>query len=72
MIKNISQLKVTVDNRDFLLLCDNDSPFPAVKEALFQLQKYVGQLEDAARKVQEEIKEKEENKCEAIECTAQE
>ncbi len=46
MIKNLSQVQVKVDNKDFYLLCDNDSTFPQVKEALFQLQKYVGSVED--------------------------
>ncbi len=46
MIKNLSQVQVRVDNKDFYLLCDNDSTFPQVKEALFQLQKEIGSVED--------------------------
>jgi len=30
-------------------MCDMDSPLPDVKEALFQFQKYVGQIEDAVK-----------------------
>lgn len=46
MIKNLSQIHVKVDNKDFYLLCDNDSTFPQVKESLFQFQKYIGAIED--------------------------
>ena len=46
MIKNLSQVQARVDNKEFYLLCDSDSTFPQVKEALFQLQKAIGTVED--------------------------
>lgn len=52
MIKNLSQVQVKIDEKDFSLLCDNDSTFPQVKEALFQLQKYVGSVEDQLKAAQ--------------------
>lgn len=46
MLKNIVQLEVKIAEKNYQLLCDNDSPIPHVKEALLQLLKYVGQIED--------------------------
>lgn len=56
MLKNLSKIELTIDNRLYQLLCDNDSPLHHVKEALFQFQKYIGQIEDQAKKQQEAIK----------------
>lgn len=67
MLKNISRLKCEVDGKEYVLLCDQDSPLLHVKEALFQFQKYVGQIEDQIRSQQEksEPEKKEEAKPEA-------
>jgi hypothetical protein len=62
MLKNIVRLDEKVNNKDYTLICDNDSPLPDVKEALFQMLKYVGQLEDAAKAIQVTEAPKEEEK----------
>jgi len=46
MLKNITQLKAIVAEKEGLFLCDMDTPLQAVKEMLFQFQKFVGQIED--------------------------
>jgi hypothetical protein len=56
MQKNICQLEAKVGEKVFHLLCEQDSPLAYVKEALFQYLKYVGQLEDNAKKLEEENK----------------
>jgi hypothetical protein len=48
MLKNITKLEHKIGERVFQLLCDNDSLFAEVKDALFQFMKYVGQIEDTA------------------------
>jgi hypothetical protein len=66
MLKNLSKLELEIGNKMYQLLCENDSPIEHVKEALFQFQKYIGQIEDqvkATKKAQEEeAKKKEQEK----------
>lgn len=62
MIKNISRLECKVGEKIYHLTCDVDSPIEHVKEALFQFQKYIGQLEDQIKAQQEQQKLSEENK----------
>ena len=62
MLKNIAKLECKIGERVYQFLCDNDSPLPELKEAFFQFQKFVGQIEDQAeilRKKQEEEKNQE-------------
>ena len=54
MIKNICRLEQIMGGRVYHLLCDNDSPVIEMKEALFQFQKFIGQVEDAAKQQKEE------------------
>lgn len=56
MLKNITKLEIQVLGKIYHLLCDHDSPLEHVKEALFQFLKYVGQIEDAAKAQQAEMK----------------
>jgi hypothetical protein len=49
MLKNISKLEIQVGEKMYHFYCDHDSPIEHVKEALFQFQKYVGQIEDAVK-----------------------
>lgn len=58
MLKNIAKLEVIIENKIYHLLCDNDSPTHHIKEALFQFGKYIGQVEDAVKKMQEDEQEK--------------
>ncbi len=46
MLKNIVRIEFTVADKIYHLTCDSDSPIEHIKEALFQMQKYVGQIED--------------------------
>jgi hypothetical protein len=53
MLKNLAQLKFTIENRDIIILCDNDTPLNMLKEGLFQGLKCVGQIEDYAKQQQQ-------------------
>ena len=49
MIKHLSQIEVIIENKICRFQTDFDTPLTHVKEALFQMQKYVGQIEDQAK-----------------------
>ena len=49
MLKNLAQLEANVEGKAFRFVCDNDSAIGSIKEALFQFQKFIGQMEDAAK-----------------------
>lgn len=57
MLTNKAQLQCTVNDKIGLFFCDQDTPIPVAKEMLFQFQKFLGHIEDAANKEQEEKKE---------------
>lgn len=48
MLSNLAQLTHVIEGKVFNFSCANDAPLAFIKEALFQMQKYVGQIEDAA------------------------
>ena len=48
MLKNICKLEHMIESKVFQFVCDQDAPLHFIKEALFQMQKYIGQVEDAA------------------------
>ena len=59
MMKNVTQLKCTVNGKENVFLCDIDCSTIEVKESLYQFLKYVGQVEDAhAAKLKAEQDEK--------------
>lgn len=58
MLKNLSQLEHVIEDRICRFICDNDTPIHIAKEALFQFQKYIGQIEDAAKSQQEQSEKK--------------
>lgn len=58
MLKNFVRLEHIVADKVYHLVCDPDSPFPALKEALFEFIKYVGNLEDQAKAQQSIVEEK--------------
>lgn len=72
-MKNLSGLECKVEERIIKLICDSDCPLSHLKEALFQFSKYIGQIEDAAKKSQkdsvesEKIEENPEDKNEQVE-----
>lgn len=57
MIKNLSQIELLIENKICRFICDHDTSLVIVKEALFQFQKYIGQIEDAAKSQQEASKD---------------
>jgi hypothetical protein len=59
MLKNISQLEITVETKIGRLLVDSDTSLCVVKEMLFQFLKYIGQIEDDIRTQQVNEEEKE-------------
>jgi len=74
MLKNITSLTHIVEGRAYNFLCDIDSPLNHVKEALFQFQKYIGQIEDYVKEQQAsaEAPAVDEPPKEATACTPQE
>jgi len=53
MIKNLVGLECKIEERIVKFICDHDCPISHLKEALFQFQKYIGQIEDQAKAAQE-------------------
>lgn len=49
MLSTLSKLEQVINNKTYHLLCDCDSPLSDIKEALFQFQKFVGNVEDQAK-----------------------
>lgn len=49
MLKNLVRLEFEIAEKVYHFVCEPDSPIEHIKEALFQCQKYVGQLEDNIR-----------------------
>lgn len=58
MLKNLTQLELTIGDKVYQFTCAPDSPLEHIKEVLFQFQKYVGQIEDniKAQKAQQASK----------------
>lgn len=48
MLKNVSSLELIIENKVYRFYCDVGSSLPHVKEALFQFQKFIGNIEDQA------------------------
>lgn len=61
MLKNKVQLEQKINEKVIHLLCDNDCPLEVLKEALFQFQKYIGQIEDNVKAQQEAQKASQES-----------
>ncbi len=55
MLKNISRLESIVEGKVGHFFVENDAPLHAVKEMLFQFQKYVGHVEDAVKSQQAQM-----------------
>jgi hypothetical protein len=62
MLKNIVKLEFMIADKVYHFLCDNDSPIEHLKEAIFQMQRYIGQIEDNAKAQLAAQKEAEEKK----------
>jgi len=78
MLKNLCQLKYVIENKEIFFLCENDTPTPYIKEACFQVLRYIGQIEDSAKEQQEKAKKEkeacdsEQKPCEGCECPTKE
>ncbi len=57
MLKNLHQLEHVIENKVCRFTCDNDTPIVFIKEALFQMQKFIGVAEEQA-KIREEAQKK--------------
>lgn len=76
MLKNLAGLECKVEEEIIKLICGTNCPLTHIKEALFQFQKHIGQIEDAAKQAEQQQQEKPccENKsvCESQEKTVEE
>lgn len=54
MLKNIARLEQVVRGQEIHLTCNPDCPTDILKEAVFNIFKFIGQIEDSARAQQEE------------------
>lgn len=55
MLKNLYQLEHAIENKVCRFICDNDTPINFIKEALFQMQKFIGFAEEQAKAQQEAL-----------------
>jgi hypothetical protein len=51
MIKNITTIRFSVNGKDHVYHCELDATTAECKEALFQMQKVIGLIEDNAKAV---------------------
>ena len=56
MLKNITEIKEIINEREYISLCDSDSPLSDLKEFAFRLLKVCGNIEDQAKASQEQEK----------------
>jgi hypothetical protein len=49
MLKNLSSLVHTIQEKTYQFICDQDSPLDNVEEALFQFLNYVRQVKEAVK-----------------------
>jgi len=49
MLKNLYQLEHVISDKVCHFVCDHDTDINIIKEALFQFQKYIGDVEDAKK-----------------------
>ena len=62
MLRPGFNIEFKLNDKYVSLVSSNDVPLEMVKEALFQFQKYVGQVEDSVKAQQESKKKEEESK----------
>lgn len=56
MLKMMVKLESIVADKVGHFLIENDTPLAVIKEMLFQMQKYIGQVEDQSKAMQEAAK----------------
>lgn len=57
MLKNIVKISETINEKDYVLLTDNDAPISDIKEFCYRILKFVGNIEDQVKETQKEKKE---------------
>ena len=62
MITNFSEIQINIDSKICRFYVQQDMPIDHVKEVLFQLQKYIGQVEDQYKAQLEKQKQEQEEK----------
>lgn len=67
MLKTISKLEIEIEKKPYEFLCEPDSPLHHIKEALFQMLKFVGQVEDNVKAQLEQAKKEDESKFQQLE-----
>ncbi len=65
MHKIMCKLESVIEGKVGHFILDHDTPLHIVKEMLFQFQKYLGQIEDAA-KAQQELEKSDNQKSEEV------
>lgn len=63
MLKNISRLKVEIEGKEHLYMCDQDTTLAHVKEALVKFLNYIGKIEESAAQQETKVEEKKEPEC---------
>jgi|FreactTroBogLake_1042271.scaffolds.fasta_scaffold90621_1 hypothetical protein len=58
MLKNISELQITIDSKVYRFSCDHDSPLGSAKAAILKFLNYITQVEDAVSAQQKIDQEK--------------
>jgi hypothetical protein len=66
MLKNIVQITEVINEKEYSMLCGNDSPTNDIKEFCYRLLKFVGQIEDQVKAQQELEKSVQETAPEAV------
>lgn len=62
MLKNILKIEVNINEKIYTFLCDHDSPMKDTKEASFQIQKCLGQIEDKINEQLQALQDEQESK----------
>jgi len=57
MNKNLTQFKSTIQGIENYFYFDSNCPIDIAKESLFECLKWIGQIEDAAKSVQQQTEE---------------
>lgn len=56
MIKNLTGFALEIEGKLYQIICQPDAPTQHCKEFAYQFLKYIGQIEDSAKKTEEELK----------------
>jgi hypothetical protein len=69
VLKNISRLKVEIDGKEHIYICDQDTPLTEAKEALFRFLNFIAQIEESANQNASSVLQENTSECkEKITC----